>query len=196
MPNIYYIADWHYGHTNILAYDNRPFANIEQMDDALIRRWNSVVRFDDTVYVLGDMFWIGARESIDILHQLNGAKILIKGNHDKTEYKSFRSEFVTLADYMEIKDGDRNVVLCHYPIPCFKNHYHGWYHLYGHVHDSFEAKLMEHNRLLLRNLYQKECLMYNVGVMMPWMDYTPRTLDEIVKGAAAYQKNIHEPQES
>ena len=70
-------------------------------------------------------------------------------------------------------------MLCHYPIPCFKNHYYGWYHLYGHVHSSFEWNMMEHNRYLMQELYGIPCHMYNVGAMMPWMDYTPRTLDEI-----------------
>ena len=41
--------------------------------------------------------------------------------------------------------------------------------------------MMEHNKFLMRDLYEKQCNMYNVGCMMPWMDYTPRTLDEIIE---------------
>ena len=87
---------------------------------------------------------------------------------------------VKVSEYMEIKDRDRDVVLCHYPIPCFKNHFYGWYHLYGHVHNSFESKMMEHDKFLMEQLYDRKCQMFNVGAMMPWMDYTPRTLDEII----------------
>ena len=80
------------------------------------------------------------------------------------------------------------MVLCHYPMPCFKNHFHGWYHLYGHVHNSFEANMMEHDRMLLEDLYCRKCNMFNVGAMMPWMDYTPRTLDEIERRSSAHRQ--------
>lgn len=181
----FYIADWHYGHKNCIAFDNRPFASVEEMNLELIRRWNKVVSDKDTVYILGDMFWCGSDTAIPVLAQLNGTKILIKGNHDRIRNSDIASRFAQIVDYLEIKDGDRDIVLCHYPIPCFKNHYYGWHHLYGHVHTSFEANMMERVKWEMRNLYDKQCLMFNVGAMMPWMDYTPRTLDEILAGANA-----------
>ena len=88
---------------------------------------------------------------------------------------------------MEVEDDGRKVVLCHYPIPCYKNHFYGWYHLYGHVHNSFEHNMMEHNRYLMEELYRKPCEMYNVGAMMPWMNYTPRTLDQILNKARGFK---------
>lgn len=51
---IYYIADMHFGHKNILKYDKRPFADTEQMDEKIIRRWNGRVNEYDTVYVLAE----------------------------------------------------------------------------------------------------------------------------------------------
>ena len=87
---------------------------------------------------------------------------------------------------MEVEDEGRKVVLCHYPIPCFKNHFYGWYHLYGHVHTSFEHNMMLHDRYLMEQLYGKQCLMYNVGAMLPYMDYTPRTLSEILYDGGVY----------
>ena len=139
MGKIFYIADWHYGHANCIHFDNRPFKDVEEMNEALIANWNSVVSSDDTVYVLGDMFWCKTTEAIAVLDKLNGQKVLVQGNHDRVHDAQFRSKFVKIDEYMEIKDDDRNVVLCHYPIPCFKNHFYGWFHLYGHVHTSFEA---------------------------------------------------------
>ena len=174
-----YISDWHYGHQNILAFDNRPFKTVEDMNAALIERWNSAVGASDTVYMLGDMFWCNMQEAISVLEQLNGNIFLIKGNHDRCNDGRFLKKFVKVTEYLEIEDAGRKVVLCHYPIPCFKNHYYGWYHLYGHVHSSFEWNMMERNRYLMQELYGIPCHMYNVGAMMPWMDYTPRTLDEI-----------------
>lgn len=181
MSTIRYLADWHYGHEAILAYDNRPFLTVEEMNAELIRRWNAVVAPEDVTYVLGDMFWCGEEEAVAVLDKLNGRKILVVGNHDLCG-EAFRQKFDAVADYLEIQDGGRDVVLCHYPMPCFKNHYQGWYHLYGHVHVSFEANMMENARRQMEALYIKPSLMFNAGVMMPYMDYAPRTLDEIVEG--------------
>jgi calcineurin-like phosphoesterase family protein len=55
MGKNFYIADLHFGHWNIVRYDNRPFESIEEMDNALIRNWNNVVSDEDTVYILGDI---------------------------------------------------------------------------------------------------------------------------------------------
>lgn len=192
MPNKLYIADWHYGHGNILAYDNRPFKSVEEMNAALVERWNTAVQKDDTVYVLGDMFWSRPQESIPVMRNLNGEKILIKGNHDKLKDNGFVRQFADIRDYAEIEDGDRHLVLCHYPIPCFKNHFRGWIHLYGHVHISFEHNMMEHDRFLMKELYGHPMNMINIGAMMPWMDYTPRTLDEILHGYEAHHGKTEE----
>lgn len=180
MGKIFYIADWHYGHANCIHFDNRGFKNVEEMNEALINNWNSVVSPGDTVYVLGDMFWCKTTEAIEVMDKLNGQKILVQGNHDRVHDAQFRSKFVKIDEYMEIKDGDRNIVLCHYPIPCFKNHFYGWIHLYGHVHTSFEYNMMEHQKYLMKELYTRPCNMYNVGAMIPYISYTPRTLDEIL----------------
>ena len=189
MPEKFYISDWHYGHKNCLAFDNRPFTTIEQMNTALVERWNSVVKPGDSVYVLGDMFWCNADTAIPILNSLAGEIFLVKGNHDRCHIKRFVDQFVKVSEYMEIEDKDRKVVLCHYPIPCFKNHFYGWYHLYGHVHNSFEYNMMEHTKFLMKELYDRPCNMFNVGAMMPWMDYTPRTLNEIISTAKEEKAN-------
>lgn len=176
----FYIADWHYGHANIIPFDNRPFKSLLEMDEMLVERWNSAVTPGDIVYVLGDMFWCGMQDAIRVLKTLNGQKFLIRGNHDRCNDGRFLREFVKVTEYLEVTDQNRRIVLCHYPIPCFKNHFYGTYHLYGHVHNSFEYHMMAHDKYLMEELYGFPCKMYNVGAMMPWMDYTPRTLDEIL----------------
>lgn len=180
----FYISDWHYNHKNILAYDHRPFFTVEEMNRVLIENWNKTVGKGDTVYILGDMFWCPDKEAIPIIDQLNGTKILVKGNHDRVKNPEFAKRFAKIDEYMEVEDEGRNLVLCHYPIPCFKKHFYGWIHLYGHVHNSFEYHMMEHDRFLMENLYGQMCRMYNVGAMMPYMNYTPRTLDEILAANA------------
>lgn len=181
MARKFYIADMHYGHANVLGFDNRPFKSIEEMNDALVARWNYVVAPGDVVYVLGDMFWCKSSDAIPVIQKLHGQKILIKGNHDRCKDPNFAKEFAKITEYMEVDDNGRKVVLCHYPIPCFKNHFYGAYHLYGHVHNSFEANMMEHQKFLMKELYDRPCNMFNVGAMMPYMNYTPRTLDEIIE---------------
>lgn len=176
----FYISDWHYGHASIISFDNRPFTSLAEMNEALINRWNAVVSPGDIVYVLGDMFWCNSSEATPVLDKLNGQKFLIRGNHDRCNDGRFLKKFVKVTEYFEVEDDGRKVVLCHYPIPCFKNHFYGWYHLYGHVHTSFEWNMMEHDKLLMQELYSVPCQMFNVGAMMPWMGYTPRTLDEII----------------
>ena len=177
----FYISDWHYGHDNIIAFDNRPFKNVDEMNKVLVENWNSVVSSGDIVYVLGDMFWCNLNISLPILNGLNGQKFLIKGNHDRCNDSRFLKKFVKVTEYLEVDDDGRKIVLCHYPIPCFKNHFYGWYHLYGHVHSSFEWNMMEHDKYLMQELYGKQCLMFNVGAMMPWMNYTPKTLNQIIE---------------
>ena len=136
----FYISDWHYGHANVIAFDNRPFKSLLEMDEALVDRWNAVVSPGDIVYVLGDMFWCKAQDAIPILRSLKGQKFLIKGNHDRCNDNKFLREFVKVTEYLE----------------------------------------MEHDKYLMEELYTTPCQMFNVGAMMPWMDYTPRTLDEII----------------
>ena len=175
-----YIADWHYGHANAIGFDNRPYVSVEAMNTDLIERWNLAVQPDDTVYVLGDMFWCKVSEAIPVLKSLAGNKVLVKGNHDRCLDQNFRKCFENIDEYIEIEDDGRNVVLCHYPIPCYKNHFYGWYHLYGHVHSGFEWDMMEKVKCEMIELYGKPCAMFNVGAMMSYINYTPRTLNEIL----------------
>ena len=185
----FYISDTHFGHANIMHYDNRPFTSVEEMDNNLIENWNRVVSKEDHVYICGDFCWDKEHRWIELLEKLNGQKTLIRGNHDITPQKS-RRLFADVKEYKEIDDNGRKVVLSHYPIPCFKNHFYGWYHLYGHVHISFEYNMMEHDRYEMENLYTKPCEMYNVGCMLPYMNYTPRTLDEIIDGYMKTSKQV------
>lgn len=183
-----YISDLHFGHANILHFDNRPFTGVSEMERVIVENWCRVVNKNDTIYILGDFCWGKEEEWKRLLSDLTGDKVLIRGNHDlKSMSSSLKHMFQDIKDYKEIEDNGRHIVLCHYPIPCFKNHFYGWYHLYGHVHNSFEQNMTEHDKYLMTELYNKPCNMYNVGCMMPYMGYTPRTLDEIISGSAALQ---------
>lgn len=180
----YFISDLHFGHKNCLSFDNRPFTSIEENDETIIKNWNDTVGIDDDVYLLGDISWYNATKTIEIFNNLNGYIHLIKGNHDSRLLKNreLQSRFCEITDYKELSlDDGHIVVLCHYPIPCFNNHYYGSYHLFGHVHTGFEDNMMELVKYQMTALYDKPCNMWNVGCMKDYMDYTPRTLEEIIK---------------
>lgn len=51
---IYFTSDLHFNHENIIKYCNRPFKNIDDMDNYLINYWNKIIRTKDIVYILGD----------------------------------------------------------------------------------------------------------------------------------------------
>lgn len=192
----YFISDLHIGHTNVLAYDNRPFTTIEEHDSVIMQKWNAKVTESDDVYILGDIGFANAEKTAEYYKQLHGNKHLILGNHDKMFFKKsnekfFKNVFCEVVHYMELYlNKKHSIVLCHYPMPCFKNSFHGWLHFYGHVHTSFDWNMMEHNKMLIQNLYSKNpeeggnktdvCRMYNVGCMIPYMNYEPRSVDEIL----------------
>lgn len=185
MGKMFFIADLHFGHKNCLSYDNRPYKTIEEHDSALIKNWNSVVSDSDDVYILGDISWYDAEKTVEIFNRLKGNKHLIKGNHDGKllKNKDVQELFCEITDYKELYFNKQfSVVLSHYPIPCFNNHYYGWVHFYGHVHNSFEWKMMERVKYEMEALYDKKCLMYNIGAMMPYIRYTPKTLEQITDG--------------
>lgn len=176
MPKVFFTSDLHFGHANIIRFDNRPFTSVEEMDAELIKRWNNKVTADDTVYILGDISWYNDEKTVEIMNKLNGHKILIKGNHDRVHGR-VRNCFEEITDYKEIKYVDNHIVLCHYPIVFFNRHHYGSYMFYGHVHNSHEWNMTENHKFELQQLDIK-CNMFNVGTMI-W-NYEPVTFEEIV----------------
>ena len=78
----FFTAGTHFGHANILRYCDQPFASVEEMDAALIARWNRRVGPEDTVYHLGDVA-LGLKALwLEYRRQLNGRIEFILGNHD------------------------------------------------------------------------------------------------------------------
>lgn len=194
LGKMYFIADLHFGHKNSLTFDNKPFVDIEAYDKAVIEKWNEAIGINDTVWILGDISWYSATKTLEIFRQLNGVKNLCIGNHDHKllRNKDIQNLFNEIVDYKEIELAEgKGIVLSHYPIPCFNKHYYGWYHLYGHVHNSFEWNMMEHIKMQMVELYDKPCNMYNVGIMIPYMEYRPKTLNEIIRGVENRTEEIY-----
>ena len=182
----YYISDLHFGQDTICQREGRPFRDVEEMDRVLIERWNSRVSGDDTVYVIGDFILKGEEYWGEYLDKLKGRIVLLRGNHDPESFGAETlSRFEKIADYLEIEDAGRHVIMCHYPIPLHKHDYdkNTWM-LYGHVHNSREYEFLRRLRKELKatctNPWRACGNFINVGCLMPWMDYYPRMLDELI----------------
>lgn len=192
----YYISDLHLGHKNVIHLDHRPFFDMEQMEETIVINWNAAVRPNDTVYILGDFCWGKEDEWLRILRRLKGKKVLIKGNHDLKDFADeLKKHFIDITPYKEIDDNGRKVILCHFPILFYKHSNNPkYYMLCGHVHRTKENDYLEKfieemkaDRGEDNGIHFKNCAqIYNVGAMMPYIQYTPRTLDEIIKMKALY----------
>jgi len=137
---IWFTADHHFNHANIIKYCNRPFSSVDEMNNELVRRWNEVIKPDDTVYHLGDFTLEGVETFYKFFMQLNGKILIIPGGHD---YRWINSETLTYcADplvSLKFDIGEKHplvIVLCHYPIFRWDRKHYGAWHLYGHVHNE------------------------------------------------------------
>lgn len=189
-----YISDLHLFHKNVTKsgknFDNRPYENIEEMNEDILRRWNGAVTNADHVYILGDMIWNfnseNQEEAMRVLNTMNGNLHLILGNHDRINSAIFKKRFEEIVHYKKITDTafgqEKTVILSHYYIPFYESHYHDSILLHGHSHNTEEAAM---ERAITDSLKEKNIPVeiYNVGCMYPYMDYTPRTLEEIINGA-------------
>lgn len=187
----YYISDLHLFHENSIRFDERPFSSLEEMHDMILKNWNKRVTNGDRVYILGDISFRGKSEDlIAFVSRLKGQKVLVKGNHDDVSDYRYHQLFAEVCDYKEISDtvGKENrwLVLSHYPIFSWRNMSRGQILLYGHTHNSaeddfFQQCLAEMVNNDCRHVHTTKPLAVNVGCMKPYVDYTPRTLEELLK---------------
>ncbi len=162
----WFSADLHFGHANIIEYSGRPFADVEEMNLALIERWNERVHPGDTVWVLGDVALGHIDDSLPLVGALHGHKLLLTGNHDRCWAGHRRrveewTERYLAAGFAEIhqgeitlRAGDRDVLACHFPYRG-DSHDHdrfvdqrpvdrGAWLLHGHVHERWR----QHDRMI------------------------------------------------
>jgi calcineurin-like phosphoesterase family protein len=134
MNNLFFTADTHFDHANIIKYCNRPFSSLKEMNDSLIENWNHVVKPEDIVYFLGDFAFHRPEYFANVL---NGHKRLVIGSHDKDLKSLYRPwAFEEVSPLKEINVGGQSVTLCHYAMRRWlKSHYGAW-HLYGHSHGN------------------------------------------------------------
>ena len=143
---IYFTADLHLNHSNIITYTNRPYRNITEMDRALITNWNSVVKDTDTIYHLGDFCLGGVDMARNYFLQLNGHIHVLPGSHDGRwwygEYAS-KSGHEVVKEYPVVELTLDEYGSEGYPLTCVLSHYahrvwsrshYSSIHLFGHSH--------------------------------------------------------------
>ncbi|MCD8108572.1 MAG: metallophosphoesterase [Clostridiales bacterium] len=138
---VYFAADTHFGHANVIRFCGRPFETVDEMDRILVANWNSRVRNNDTVYVLGDMFYrCDISRAEDILRQLKGQKKLIVGNHDHSWMSGLDVSryFDEVSLMLEGTDGQHVFTVCHYPLLSWRRQARA-YMIHGHIHNDTKA---------------------------------------------------------
>lgn len=157
---VYFTSDTHFNHTNIISYCQRPFKNVDEMNERIIANWNEVVSEDDIIFHLGDFCLGGAAEWTRLLDRLNGKIYLIMGNHDRKNIRQgFMDRFEHVAMQMHIEVGKQRIYLNHYPFLCFEGGYKNVWQLFGHVHTRKTNTGIDAGRL--QYLYPTQ---YDVGV--------------------------------
>ena len=185
----YFISDPHFFHENVIRFDKRPFTSVEEMNAKMRDWWNNTVSKKDRVYILGDFIWLPSSnpEYIKFTKSLNGKKVLIKGNHDNAE--KFSSElkncFEDIKSRKEIKLNKKRVIMDHYPLMMYRHDTDAnVFHFHGHTHTTHEQDWVEKwTRELVNNrtIGSPTGQIINVGCMMPYMNYIPRTFEEIIE---------------
>jgi len=157
---IYFTADHHFGHTNIIKYCNRPFKDVEEMNKILINNWNDTISDNDTVYHLGDFALMNNNKITEYLNKLRGIKILILGNHDRLNRKN-KNLFKNIYKSYSLFYRGLTIVLSHYPYKFIPPN--GVIHLHGHSHGK-ETKIKN-----------------KIDVGVDNTNYYPISIDEVIE---------------
>ncbi len=159
----FFFSDPHFGHYNIIEYQNRPFQTSDEMDAAMIENWNRVVSADGHVFLLGDVSMRPFERTCEILNALNGRITLVLGNHDKRKIMEKTGRFDIVSPYPILFE--EFFLLSHEPI--FVNEQCPFCNVHGHTHlNRFENTLL------------------HVNVSAECVDYTPipfKAIREIVQ---------------
>ena len=165
---LFFTSDTHFFHKNIIKFCQRPYKNIEEMQEQFILNWNKVVPQDGIVFFLGDFAFGNSTEWIKIINQLNGYIYFILGNHDLQNCNNLKhlenknSTCLSHMAYIKIIETSQVIVLSHYPLLTYPKHL---WNLCGHTHSSKINKF---------NFFKTQ---YDVGVDNN--NYTPVSFKEI-----------------
>jgi calcineurin-like phosphoesterase family protein len=156
---VWFTADTHFGHGNIIKYCQRPFMTPEEAaavaanprdkfrlsdetvrrhDEALLEAINSRVAPDDILWIVGDFCWGGLVEATGYRGRIRCRNVyLVWGNHD---HRGIRPAFADAIEQGMVEVGGQEIWLNHYPMRSWNKAFHGSWHLYGHVHGRLQRE--------------------------------------------------------
>ena len=174
-----YISDTHFGHKNVIGFDHRPFIDVNEMDHCLIKLWNSRVQPDDDVYIIGDFAFRNDKPAEWYLRPLKGHKHRVIGNHDRKTLgnEAAMKYFESVDKLCRVMDGDKEVILCHFPLATWYKGQYGSWHVYGHIHNR-KDDVYEYMKSHERALNAAACI----------NNYTPASINELIRNNAEFQK--------
>jgi calcineurin-like phosphoesterase family protein len=197
----FFTSDWHISHENVLKYDERPFKDLNDMHESLIKRYNACVPNSGICYFLGDM-GNKTEDMKKVINRLNGTKVLILGNHDKGITSMYNCGFDVVLNSASFYIGDNRITMSHCPLmgirredtSKMKNPNENWhgesnpkhqrcslkdegqFHLHGHIHSRS-------GRLESKKILDKQ---YDIGVAAN--NYTPVSISKIESWVMTYGK--------
>lgn len=130
-----FVSDTHFYHKAIISFCHRPYATVEEMNEDLIAKWNSVVGNKDRVFHLGDFSWGNFEKTKAVFDRLNGQKHLILGNHDDPRIHK-KLGWNWIEKMYELRIGGKVYQLCHFPMRSWDKSFHGARHVFGHCHGT------------------------------------------------------------
>lgn len=135
--DVWFTSDTHFFHKKILEFcpTTRKGENINEMNELIVQAWNERVKPGDRVYHLGDFSFGKVDPTCVLTKRLNGAKHLVKGNHDSSKVLDHMGHlFESISTYKSISVADLQIVMFHFPIESWDRMHHGAIHLHGHLH--------------------------------------------------------------
>ena len=141
---LFFSSDFHIGHEAIIKHSERPFETVEEMEEEIVSRWNSLVTKQDWGVLVGDTFWEmnqakDTERAAAFIKRLNGTIMLIEGNHD---YRCVRRLEPVRRQIASLTHGEYSFAACHYPMLSWNRSHHGRICVHGHTHQK--TKISEH----------------------------------------------------
>ncbi|MBO5440785.1 MAG: metallophosphoesterase [Clostridia bacterium] len=184
-----YIADTHFGHTQILEECRPQFKTIEEMNETIINNINRKMTRNDTLYILGDFAYRSKTPPIEFLKAIKPKKVLILGNHDAwvkklTDEEKKKYIIGGVHNELRIKKNGIELYLCHYPrLAWNRSHYFGTtFSICGHIHDRKDGAIAAELFPFVKN-------QFNAGVDIN--NYEPVTFEELIKNNTRFYQRSY-----
>ena len=173
----YFTSDYHLGHENIIKYCMRPFEDVSEMNETIIKNHNARVKPEDVVFFAGDFCFRNSPggkkgegtilKAVDYIRRLNGNFVFIKGNHDRN------NSLKTIIEKVIVNYGKNRICIVHNPIHADANYN---INLVGHIHEKWECRRLSDTSIMV-----------NIGIDV-W-GFKPITFEEITKRYKQWLKN-------